>query len=293
MKQLIQATLSIGLVLSSLSSVEACCLWPFCGWGAGYAPAYGYAPAPSYGYYAAGYPSFDAPAYGGYYSAGYAQGADCCVPSCCSSCGSGSCSSGSCAGSIPSGSGSLKPANDPNFKNGTQKDEYDGKDSGRDSPDSPPDDLPPFDRPGRTRTNETNPNDDFDSTPIGGTNPDDEMPPFGADPDGESQIKNKPPMPDATDLPAVDPNDGTTFLNGESRAMDKHTQIVRRQNSLTERSSGLNEVIIPRRLASRSLPAAGVRNPASWAGKSNDDKAQTGTPVRWISVPKPEDQVRL
>ena len=293
MKYLIQATLSIGLVLGSVNSADACCVWPFCGWwGAGYAaPAYGYAQGPNYGYYAASYPSWDAPVYGGSYAAGYAPAQGCCAPSCCNACGSGSCVSGSCAESTLSESGSLKPANDPNFKNGKQKDEYDDRNLEQDRVNPPADDeLPAFERPSRAKTNAADPADVFDATPMDPNKTGTDS--FKLDSDS-NRINNKPPMPEATELPAVEPkDDGKTFLDTND-ATEKQTQLERRKKTVAEQSSRLNEVIVPRRLATRSLPSSSAVKPVSWAGKANDDKSRSPRPVRWISVPRPDDQVRL
>jgi len=306
MKPLIRAVLSIGFFLSSVGPVQACCLWPFGDWwGAGYgaAPSYGYQ---GVGYYAAGYAPWSPPAYGGVYSASYATGGDCCVPSCCNPCASGSCVSGSCGGVTDSGTGSLKPANDPNFKDGTQKEDYDRNLDPAPSK-SLTDDPLDFEAPAprRPRTPALDPTDDFSAPSRGGTG----APatrglgapstrgtgsgtdiPFELDSD---RINNKPPMPEASDLPAVESGDGSTFLEEEKSFLDQQTRAVKPHSPLAERASSFSEVLAPGRLASRSLPSTSSVRPVSWAGQSNGVKGQSGTPVRWISVPSPESHTRL
>jgi hypothetical protein len=291
MKRLIATVLTICLVVASSGSASACCLWPFGGWwGAGYG-----------GYYSAGYAPYVPQM--GYYSAGYAP-SDCCAPACCDPCGAGGCSSGSCVGTNPSGS--LKPETDTNFEKGTKEnDTYDEFDR---APRRRQDDLDrtldPADSQARKRPVDPDPVDDFRSRPMGGTAADD--PAFELDPAGE-QIKNKPPMDDpAVDIPPVDsvdpaapmidPTPGTgdtdSFLDLDKKA-NGSTKLEEPESSLQTFSSTFNEVVAPKRLASRSLPATGSKAKTSFAGKSSDDKSQTNAPVRWISVPMPEGNVRL
>jgi hypothetical protein len=290
MKRFFAAICCVGIFAGSVSSASACCLWPFGGWwGAGYG-------APMGGYYGASYPSY-APVTAGYYSAGYGS-ADCCAPACCDPCGGGGCNNGSCIGSTAP-AGSLKPQTDPNFDNGTkEKDKYDDE-FDRDRL-KRPSDLPERDRSftPRTRTTpeETAPIDDFRSRPTDrGTDPD--PAPFGT---GNDQINNKPPMAEPDDLPAVDPDnsatgtpDGSTFLDEDNGGLNNQTRRDRRELSVTERPSGLNEVIAPKRLASRSVPTTRVQNRTSFAGKADSDKNAPVRPVRWISLPMPEGNERL
>ena len=292
MKRLIATVLTVGLFVASSGSASACCLWPFGGWwGAGYG-----------GYYSAGYAPYVPPM--GYYSAGYAP-MDCCAPACCDPCGAAGCSSGSCAGTNPSGS--LKPETDTNFEKGTKEnntyDEFDRAPLRR-RQDDPDRALDPADSQARKRPVDPDPVDDFRSRPMGGTAADD--PSFELDPAGE-QIKNKPPMDDpAVDIPPVDsadpaapmidPAPGTdntdSFLDLDKKA-NGSTKVEEPESSLQTLSSTFNEVIAPKRLASRSLPATGSKAKISFAGKSSDDKSRTNVPVRWISVPMPEGNVRL
>jgi hypothetical protein len=297
MNPLIRAVLSVGLFFGSVGSVNACCLWPFGDWwGAGYGGV------PSYGYYGSGYAG-----YGGAYSASYATAADCCTPSCCNPCASGACGAGSCSGVTNSGTGSLKPANDPNFKDGTQKDDYDRN---RDTAPakSPADDPSGFESPRRPRATQPDPlkEDDFSAPPTrrpapttrGSGDPATRGTGSGSDTDipfelDGDRINNKPPMPEASDLPAVESGDGSTFLGEEKTFLDKQTRTMKPNNTLSQRSSSLSEVLAPGRLASRSLPSTGSVKSASWAGQSNGDKGQPGPPVRWISVPTPDGHARL
>jgi hypothetical protein len=294
MKRLIATVLTVGLFVASSGSASACCLWPFGGWwGAGYG-----------GYYSAGYAPYVPPM--GYYSAGYAP-MDCCAPACCDPCGAGGCSSGSCVGTNPAGS--LKPETDTNFEKGTKDngtyDEFDRNPPrrSRDDLDQP---LDPADSQARKRPVDPDPVDDFRSRPMGGTAADD--PAFELDPAG-GQINNKPPMDDsALDIPPVDsaspadspapmneaaPGAGDTesFLDLDKKANE--TKVEEIQIPLRSVSSTFNEVVAPKRLASRSLPAAAPKAKTSFAGKSTDDKSRSNAPVRWISVPMPEGNVRL
>jgi len=311
MKRLFAAILTLVLAFSCMTSASACCLWPFGGWwGAGYGGGYG-------GYSGVSYAPYVPPT-AGYYSAAYGSmsylGTDCCAPACCDpcecgagGCGPGGCASGSCGGTVAP-AGSLKPETDPNFdRSSKEKGTYDDDDQfDRDrlrTRDRELDrDLDPLpgarDIPPRTRTApvEPDPIDDFRSSPAGSGRRSSE--PFGS---GADEIKNKPPMDDpADDLPAVEPapaddglklNDSTFFEADDLRPNDQTR--TDRPVSLTQRTSGLNEVIAPKRLASRSLPAAPARGKTSFAGKTPEDKSGSKPPVRWISVPLPEGNVRL
>lgn len=307
MNRIFTVVLTLGLSAFAANSAEACCLWPFGGWwGAGYGG----------GYYSAGYTPY-VPVADGYYSAGYGS-AGCCMPACCDPCGSGGCASGSCVGTTPAGS--LKPETDPNFDKGLKK--YEDEDFDRDRlrrREDPVDPDPALDRERdlqtrsreRTPAADPDPIDDFRSTPMGGAASD--LEPFGS---GSDQIKNKPPMADpgtdlpAGDLPAVDALDpsadntldpapeadpgtgGSTFFDEDKKPAANETR-VERQLSLKVRPTSLNEVITPKRLASRSLPATRVEGKTSFAGRSGDERSATKPPVRWISVPLPEGNVRL
>lgn len=287
MKRIFAAILGLCISISSMSSASACCLWPFGGWwGAGYG-------APMGGYYSASYPSY-APVTAGYYSANYGTN-DCCAPTCCDPCGGGACGSGSCTGT-PAPAGSLKPQTDPGFDRGTkEKDTYDDeldRDRLKSRTDSPNRDREFVPRT-RTEPKDETPIDDFRSRPMNGGSTEEPVP-FGT---GSDQINNKPPMAEPDELPAVDPAagspDGSTFLDEDKSRLDNQTRLERPELSFTERSSRLNEVIVPKRLASRSLPSANTRNKTSFAGKSETDKSGEGRSVRWISLPMPEGLERL
>jgi hypothetical protein len=141
---------------------------------------------------------------------------------------------------------------------------------------------------------------------MGGTAADD--PAFELDPAG-GQINNKPPMDDsALDIPPVDPanpadstapmnepapgaGDTESFLDLDKKANETNVEQI--QIPLKSVSSTFNEVVAPKRLASRSLPATASKAKTSFAGKATDDKSRSNAPVRWISVPMPEGNVRL
>jgi len=311
MTKVFAAIFTVASLISGMSSASACCLWPFGGWwGAGYNGYYGASYSPyvpvTVGYHSVGYHSASYyPA--GFYAAGYGS-ADCCVPACCDPCGSGGCNTGSCVGT-PAPAGSLKPETDMNFDRSTKEkntydDEFD-RDRLRSRDPLPERDTDPLPRP-RTAPAQTRPApiepdpiDDFRSAPAGGADSE----PFGAD-----QIQKKPPMDEpGGDLPAVDPatpDDGFGALKGSTFLEDEQVkpadQTQREQSvsmtqpvSLTKRTSGLNEVIAPKRLASRSLPAPAVREKTSFAGQASGDKASARPAMRWISVPLPEGHAQL
>lgn len=293
MKRLIATVLVVGFSVATSGSASACCLWPFGGWwGAGYG-----------GYYSAGYAPYVPPM--GYYGAAYAP-SDCCAPACCDPCGAGGCSSGSCAGTNPSGS--LKPESDSNFEKGTKDnntyDEFDRSPSRRRQDDLDNRPLDPADSQTRKLPVDQAPVDDFRSRPMGGTAADE--PAFELDP-ADEQIKKKPPMDDpALDIPPVDAaepaspmttpapstDDTDTFLDLDKKANDS-SKTEEPANAFQTFSSTFNEVVAPKRLASRSLPATGSQGKTSFAGKSSDDKSRANSSVRWISVPMPEGNVRL
>lgn len=200
-------------------------------------------------------------------------------------------------------SGTLTPQTDQNFDRGTKDLEYDRERTNPREPDALDD---PLDRPIRTRpkTDELDPVDDFNAAPARGTG-------TGAtdmfDSGTDDQINKKPPMSEIQDLPAADPavdpavdpvapGDGKTFLPELKEETQAGSQSRRdsRPKNLAGRSSGFSEVIGSKRLASRSLPAIHRTQPAiSFAGRSDGDKGSRNPPVRWISAPMPEGNVRL
>ena len=194
-------------------------------------------------------------------------------------------------------SGSLKPTTDPNFDRSSPKSKEYDRDGVRPRGTTDEEEVDPLPR---RRTRETNPDDDFDSSPASGTgNGTGGAGTSGMFGEGEDGIQNskKPPMTDpAEGAPAdsTDPKkDGTTFLEGESTTSNRDSRKTRRDDSLSDRSSGISEVIAPKRLASRSLPSNSTGSKASFAGKSNDNKRGADAPIRWISIPSPEGQARL
>ncbi len=297
MKQLFAAIMFLSASVSCIGSASASCLWPFGGWwGAGYGGGYGnygagyapYVPATN-GFYSANYGAMGYPMSG--YAAGYGT-SDCCAPACCNPCGTGGCGTGNCVGTTPAGS--LKPETDSNFdKSLDEKKTYDEFDRDGLKSREEPLDRTPAPRP-RTRV-EPDPVDDF--RPMGRSRETD-PPTFGT---GDDQINNKPPMDDPAVLPAVEPDDfgvkpapgDSTFLDEDALKSDGETRREDSRTSVANRASGLNEVIAPKRLASRSLPSASSRQTSSFAGKTSEDKVRPAAPIRWISLPMPEGNARL
>ncbi len=278
-------------------------------WGAGYygsqayyTPSYtSYYGSPSYtsfyGSSSSGSPSYGccgtaAPVYAVSYGSGCCAPA-CCDP-CCDPCGSG-CASGSCVGSTPAGS--LKPAQDPNFKekaNGYDEEprQFGPGTKGADEPLNPVDDP---DRPDRF------------SRPKAGTGGDSGS---GSDTDpGMFNIDGVDPATERTNQkpPVTDPQDGTTPNPDETepgKQVDEKTfykdstepdnAASLRRESVIARTSSLSEVIAPKRLASRSLPASQRSASGSkLADKSHNTKSDSPRPLRWISAPLAEGHVQL
>lgn len=273
MKRFFQGLLLAFGLLVSANSASACCLWPFGGWwGASY-PSYGYS-----GYYSAGYPMYGTPVYSSGYTVGY--GGACCAPACCCDpCCGGSCASGSC-GAASTSSGSLKPTTDPNFRDRDSSDYERSTDpilNRRRSLD--PAETDPANDPLPNRRTQPDPAkpDDFKA---GG----DQNAPLGGETD---MFQNKPAVPELKDLPPADqknPAEQDMFLP-EEKADPQASRPGR--TVIAEQSSRMDEVIRPRRLASRSVPAA--RSVSTVAGTAQDSV----TPVRWISLPLPDGHARL
>lgn len=279
MVRLAHVVVVVSALLASSGSASACCLWPFGGWwGAGYAPV------SPYGYQSAGYyPAWNGPVASGYYSAGYysaGYGSACCATSCCDPC-CGGCSTGSCGSdcSGTSSSGTLKPSTDPNFN----KSDYDDKNDTRSrrSRDLDNESLdPPAPRDDKGTI------DDFRN--MGSTDTQDDNGMFR---DNEAdQINKKPPMDDSIKLDPVDDTEKKDdFLQPEGR----DPQASRSRGvTLASRSSGLSEVLGPKRLASRSLLTTPVNRGSAFAGKAGS-RNNAERPVRWISAPPADGQVRL
>ena len=278
-------------------------------WGAGYygsqsyyAPSYtSYYGSPSYtSFY--GSSNYGSPSYGccgtaaPVYAVSYgSSGSGCCAPSCCAPCcdpcGSG-CASGSCLGSTPAGT--LKPAQDPISDRKSPNYEDDIR-SRRISPDAD-DNLAPVDESGdifRRSKEGTGRDTGSDSTTDPGMFKDDGVDPAtersNLKPEVQDPLDGTTPNPDET-LPGK-PVDEKTFFDENKKPAD--TASLRRE-SLIARKSSLSEVIAPKRLASRSLPASQRSASGSkLADKSNNTKSDSPRPLRWISAPLAEGHVQL
>ena len=277
-------------------------------WGAGYygSPAYA---APVYtSYY--GSSSYGSPSYGccGTATPAYAvsygsYGSGCCATSCCDSCGSGcasgSCASGSCAGVAPAGS--LKPAQDPisdkktpDYENDTRSRRFnpDATTPGTQGADDPLDPVDSRDRTdlfGRPKAG----TEGAGSGSGSGTFEEDKTDPV------LDRSLQKPPMTDPLDGKTLDPvesNPGTsvdekTFLEDTSKPANSAS---RGGDVVITRTGSLSEVIAPKRLASRSLPANQRSASGSrLADKSNNTKSDSPRPLRWISAPLADGHVQL
>lgn len=309
MKLLSQFAVAVCAAALFAAPASACCLFPFGGWwGAGYygMPAYS-APGPAYSTnYAPYYGPWGSPSYVASYGSSYGNG--CCAPSCCDPCGScgTGCASGSCAGTVPAGT--LKPAQDPisDKANKSYEDEppvrrfeSDPRDRSRTRDDlttdplttdpllEDPDQIDQFRSPGTgTGTGtETAPKSNpgfFDETPT------------------ENRLNQKPAIPDPlkdellqpADPEPAKPLDEKTFFDGGTFEPDN--SAARTREAVLARTSSLSEVITPKRLASRSMPSAVKTTSSSkLANTVNNDKSGVKPPMRWISAPLPEGNVRL
>lgn len=271
-------------------------------WGAGYygSPAY-YTPSYTSFYRSSSYGCCGTAA--PVYAVGYGSG--CCAPSCCATdccdpCGAG-CASGSCAGSTPAGS--LKPAQDP-ISDRKSPDYEDDTRSRRFDPDATPrtkgtdDLLDPVESRDRT--------DMFDRPKAGtgsgsGSGSTADPPMFNDSVDPATERTNqKPPMTDPLDGKPVDqienpdpgkPVDEKTFFDDATRP-DNTAALLR--ESVIARTGSLSEVLAPKRLASRSLPAnLRATSGSKLADKSNNTKSDSPRPLRWISAPLAEGHVQL
>ena len=116
---------------------------------------------------------------------------------------------------------------------------------------------------------------------------------------GGDRGANKPPMTNPVDDTTTAPTDkdpGTpaddkTFLNGGNA---NPNEASNGRDTVLARTSSLNEVIAPKRLASRSLPSTHrtVSN-SKVAGKAEGQKSNSQQPLRWISAPLPTGHVSL
>jgi len=113
------------------------------------------------------------------------------------------------------------------------------------------------------------------------------------------RTNQKPPMDDPLNGEELDPIkpelgnpvDEKTFFEDASQPDNTTSRIP---NAVIARTSSLSEVITPKRLASRSLPAS--HQPVSrstLADKSNNPKSDSSRPIRWISAPIADGHVQL
>ena len=121
----------------------------------------------------------------------------------------------------------------------------------------------------------------------------------GVDPETE-RTNQKPPMADPFEVNPVDPIDNSdpgkpvdqkTFFEDTNKP--DNTATLRLESAIA-RTSSLSEVIAPKRLASRSLPASQRSASGSkLADKSHNTKSDSPRPLRWISAPLAEGHVQL
>jgi hypothetical protein len=277
-------------LLLAANSAHACCLWPFCGWGMGYGPAYPMAPQAWGGYSTYYTPWYAAPAYPAWNG--------CCPTTCCDPCNS--CSSGACgtpAQDSQGTSGSLKPKTDPAFQDRRSPPVTDDV-----SPSSRT--LPPvenLDQPADAAPNDTftptpparrqpiAPADSFDA-PADPANPA-EPAPF----ESNESISNKPPVsdpdnsapvkPENDPLPPTDSFSDPGAVNDPPAGTGTGTGPQSRRTPVPK-SSQLAEVVAPKRLA------AGTRVPAAGSVNKSTTNASRDR-LRWISNPAPETHARL
>ncbi|MEJ7592729.1 MAG: hypothetical protein WKF77_14360 [Planctomycetaceae bacterium] len=113
------------------------------------------------------------------------------------------------------------------------------------------------------------------------------------------RTNQKPPMADPLDGKTLDPVDSNPGIPVDEKTFFEDTSkpdnsASRGRDAVVARTGSLREVIAPKRLASRSLPAS--HRPASGsqlADKSNKTKADAPRPLRWISAPLAEGHVQL
>ena len=250
------------------------------------------------GWWGAGYygsPVYAAPVYTTYYgsyNSGFSSYGGCCATSCCdacsSGCSSGSCGSGSCVGSTSSGS--LKPSQDP--ISDKKSPAYEGETRSREfnsdavSPRTPATEDALDDRTDQFRSPRPNPGT--------GTKMFDET----VDPARE-RANQKPPMIDPLDGKALDPIESSPVTPIDEKTFFEDTSkpdnsVSRGRDAVIARTGSLSEVIAPKRLASRSLPATKhAASSSKLADKSYDAKSDSPRPIRWISAPLADGHVQL
>lgn len=273
-------------LLVATNTTHACCLWPFCGWGMGYGPAYPMAPQAWGGYSTYYTPWYAAPAYPAWNG--------CCPTACCDPCNN--CSTGACgtpAQNSPGTSGSLKPKTDPAFRNRRSIPATDDV-----APSSRT--LPPVEN--LDQPVDTAPGDTFTPTPPARRQPAAPADSFGApadsaDPaepvpfDTNESISNKPPVSDPNDPAPARPADeplppSDSFSTPGSSDNQPAGTGSQTRRTPASRSSQLTEVVAPKRLATSTRVSTGgsVSKPNTNAGRDR---------LRWISNPAPETHVRL
>ena len=290
MKPTATVLLTLASLLLNATTANACCLWPFCGWGysANYPAAYPVA-TPAWNSYSTYYtPWYPAPSAWNI----------CCPTACCNPCDN--CSIGNCATpanqASPATSGSLKPKSDPQFQ--------DRRNSP--APNTSPNNrtLPPVDQlnqpantepepaptdtfsppPRRQPANPTQPTDSFNSPQ---TNPADstEPSPF----DSNDSISNKPPVSDPAEpnLPQPADNNSTppvdSFSTDPVEKSPAENPQSRRSSPTSPNHSRVAELAPHKRLANTTRS----NHPA------NTKAADIPHRVRWISAPTPANHARL
>jgi len=109
----------------------------------------------------------------------------------------------------------------------------------------------------------------------------------------------KPPMTDPQDGKPLDPVDIDPGKPVDEKAFYEDiskpgNSVSRGRDIVVARTSSLSEVIAPKRLASRSLPASQRSASAGrLADKSNNTKSDSPRPIRWISAPLADGHVQL
>ncbi|MFM7058564.1 MAG: hypothetical protein ACKO2P_16745 [Planctomycetota bacterium] len=266
------------------NSAHACCLWPFCGWGMGYGPAYPMA-APGWGTYSASYaPWYPNPVMPAWNA--------CCPTTCCDPCNN--CSTSACGTptqNTSGTSGSRKPQTDPAFQERRSTPAND---------DVPPSSrtLPPVEN--LSQPADTTPTDTF--TPPPRRQPAAPADSFSAPADNATpapfdaneSISNKPPVTDPAETnspnPTNDPNPpADSFGAPDPDNSQPPANGPQTRRSPTSQSSQLAEVTAPKRLAPslRALPAS--HSPSS----NKTPTVNSRDRLRWISNPAPDTHVRL
>ena len=199
----------------------------------------------------------------------------------------------------------MKPSQDPisdkkspDYDEDTRSRRFDSDTTSPRTPrtDEPLDPVNERDRSDLFRSPRTGTEGDTDSSSRSGV----DSPMFndGVDPATE-RTNQKPPMIEPQDEKTLDPvesdpgkpTDEKTFFEDTSKP---DNSASRGRNSVLARTSSLSEVIAPKRLASRSLPASHRSVSSSkLADKSDNTTSDAPRALRWISAPLPEGHVSL